>query len=135
MGIYSNGSIFGIQIYNFKDDVSHVLFEEKYDEIMSYNQMREAYLFYTNLHDKKHISFTPLNIYNGTPAGRLNRDLRATLPINELKGNPPIEGCPILNLHRCKIYTECSSTLSYGMDNFMMWQPLPLDTFLEKFGV
>jgi hypothetical protein len=21
------------------------------------------------------------------------------------------------------------------MDNFMMWQPLPLDTFLEKFGV
>ena len=75
---------------------------------------------------------TPLNIYNGTPIGRLNRDLRATLPINELhlctfktptkwavmsergdadcafpterngvKGNPP-EGCPILNLHRCK---------------------------------
>jgi hypothetical protein len=46
--------------------------------------------------------FTPLNIYNGTPGGRLNRDLRATLPINELKGNPPMEGCPILNLHRCK---------------------------------
>jgi hypothetical protein len=46
--------------------------------------------------------YTPLNIYNGTPGGRLNRDLRATLPINELKGNPPIEGCPILNLHRCK---------------------------------
>jgi hypothetical protein len=92
MGIYSNGSIFGIQIYNFNDDdVSHILFEEKYDERMSYNQMREAYLFYTNLHDKKHISF--------------------------------------------KIYTECSSTLSYGMDNFMMWHPLPLDTFLEKFGV
>ena len=47
--------------------------------------------------------FTPLNIYNGTPGGRLNRDLRATLPINELKGNPPSEGCPILNLHRCKM--------------------------------
>ena len=47
-------------------------------------------------------TFTPLNIYNGTPGGRLNRDLRATLPINELKGNPPSEGCPILNLHRCK---------------------------------
>lgn len=30
--------------------------------------------------------FTPLKIYNGTPEGRLNRDLRATLPINELKG-------------------------------------------------
>jgi hypothetical protein len=51
----------------------------------------------------KSLSFTPLNIYNGTPGGRLNRDLRATLPINELKGNPPAEGCPILNLHRCKI--------------------------------
>jgi hypothetical protein len=92
MGIYSNGSIFGIQIYNFNDDdVSNILFEEKYDEIMSYNQIREAYLFYTNLNDKNNIFF--------------------------------------------KIYTECSSTLSYGMDNFMMWQPLSLDTFLEKFGV
>jgi hypothetical protein len=37
--------------------------------------------------------FTPLN---------LNRDLRATLPINELKGKPPTEVCPILNIHRCK---------------------------------
>jgi len=27
---------------------------------------------------------TPLKIYNGTPFGRRNRDLRATLPINEL---------------------------------------------------
>jgi len=53
MGIYSNGSIFGIQIYNFNDDdVSNILFEEKYDEIMSYNQIREAYLFYTKLNDK-----------------------------------------------------------------------------------
>jgi len=50
MGIYSNGSIFGIQIYNFDDDdVSNILFEEKYDEVMSNHQMREAYLFYTVL--------------------------------------------------------------------------------------
>jgi hypothetical protein len=58
---------------------------------------------------------TPLNIYNGTPRGRLNRDLRATLPINELKGNPPIEGCPILNLHRCKTghnVSKCSRLLA-----------------------
>jgi len=67
MGMYSNGSIFGIQIYNFNDDVSHVLFEEKYDERMSYNQMREAYLFYTNLHDKHNISFTPINELKGNP--------------------------------------------------------------------
>ena len=58
MGIYSNGSIFGIQIYNFNDvDVSNILFEEKYNEVMSYHQMREAYLFYTNLDDKNKIFF------------------------------------------------------------------------------
>jgi len=93
MGIYSNGSIFGIRIYNFNDDddFANILFEEKYDEVMSYIQMRETYLFYNNLNDKNNIFF--------------------------------------------KIYTECSSTLSYNRDNFMMWQPLPLNTFLEKFGV
>jgi hypothetical protein len=42
--------------------------------------------------------FTPLKIYNGTPEGRINRDLRETLPINELKGKPPMEVCTILNL-------------------------------------
>ena len=46
MGIYSNGSIFGIQMYNFNDDdISNILFEEKYDEVMIYIQKREAYLF------------------------------------------------------------------------------------------
>ena len=79
MGIYSNGSMFGIQMYNFND------------EEMSYIQMMEAYLFYNNINDKNKIFF--------------------------------------------KIYTECSSTLSYNKDNFMMWQPLSLDTFLEKLGV
>jgi hypothetical protein len=93
MGIYSNGSIFGIQIYNFNhdDDCSNILFEEKYDEVMSYHQMREAYLFYTNLNDKNKIFF--------------------------------------------KYYTECTSTLSHNRDNFMMWYPLSLDTFVEQFGV
>lgn len=57
MGIYSNDIIFGIQIYNFKNDVSNILFEEIYDEVMSYHQMRKAYLFYTNLNDKNNIFF------------------------------------------------------------------------------
>ena len=92
MGIYSNGSIFGIQIYNFNDDdMSNILFEEKQDEIMSYTQMREAYLFFNGVNDKNNIFF--------------------------------------------KIYTESTSTLSYNKDNCMMWQPLPFDTFLEKFGL
>jgi hypothetical protein len=92
MGFYGNGSIFGIQIYNFNDnDVSNILFEEKYDEVMSPHQMSEAYLFYTGLNKNNEIHF--------------------------------------------KIYTECISTLSSNRDNFMMWYPLTLDTFLEKFGV
>jgi hypothetical protein len=92
MGIYGSGSIFGIQIYNFNDnDVSNILFEEKYDEVMSYHQMREAYLFYTELTNKNEIHF--------------------------------------------KIYTECSSTLSSNSDTFMMWYPMSLDIFLEKFGI
>jgi len=92
MGIYANSNIFGIQIYNFNDnDVSNILLEEKYDEVMSYQQMREAYLFYTELNNKNDIRF--------------------------------------------KIYTECISTLSNNKDKFMMWFPLTLDTFLEKFSV
>jgi len=56
MGIYYSGRIFGIRIYNFNDDdCSNTLFEEKYDEIMSHEQMREAYLFYTTLNDKDKI--------------------------------------------------------------------------------
>ena len=52
MGIYYDG-IFGIRIYNFNnDDFSNTLFEEKYDEIMSHEQMREAYLFYSQINDK-----------------------------------------------------------------------------------
>ena len=72
MGIYNNGSILGMRIYNFDDDdLSNTLFEEKYEEIMSHEQMREAYLFYTELNDKNEIHFqyytecsSTLNAYN-----------------------------------------------------------------------
>ena len=92
MGIYANGSIFGISIYNFNDDdFSNTLFEEKYDEIMSHEQMREVYLFYNELNDKNNLFF--------------------------------------------KIYTECSSTLNtYNKEQFMMWYPISLNVFLEKFS-
>ena len=90
MGIYNNGSIFGIKMYNFNDDdCSNILFEEKYDEEISYHQMREVYLFYTKLKNKNGIRF--------------------------------------------QYYTECSST--YGKETFLMWYPMSLDIFLEKFGV
>jgi len=53
MGIYTNGNVFGIRIYNFNDDeFSNTLFEKKYDLIMSDEERKEAYLFYTELSDK-----------------------------------------------------------------------------------
>lgn len=58
MGIYCNGSIFGIRIYHFNDDdFSDTLFEKKYAEIMNNEQMREAYLFYAKLENKNKIFF------------------------------------------------------------------------------
>ena len=58
MGIYSNGRIYGLIIYNFNDeDFSNTLFEKKYDEIMDYEQMKEAYLFYNQLNNKNKIFF------------------------------------------------------------------------------
>jgi len=57
MGIFSSNKIFGIQIYNFNDDISNILFQETFNEIMSYHQMREAYLFYDNLPDKNNVFF------------------------------------------------------------------------------
>ena len=45
MGIYSNGSIFGISIYKFNDDD------------LSNEQMSETYLFYNELSDKNNVFF------------------------------------------------------------------------------
>jgi hypothetical protein len=94
MGIYDNGYIFGIKIYNFdNDDYANTLFEEKYEEIMSHQQMKEAYLFYTELKDKNNVRF--------------------------------------------QFYTECASTLNGYNNNktFLMWHPMSMNTFLEKFNV
>jgi hypothetical protein len=58
MGIYDSGNIYGIRIYNFNDDdFSNTLYERKYDVTMNYKQKIEAYLFYTNLNNKKDIFF------------------------------------------------------------------------------
>jgi hypothetical protein len=78
-------------MYNFiyDDGFANILFEKTYNEIMSYQQMREAYLFYTNLNDKTEIDF--------------------------------------------QYYTECSTT--YGEGVFLMWYPMSLNLFLEKFGI
>ena len=86
MGIYDNGTIFGIKMYN---DDEIILFEKTYNEIMSDEEKKKAYLFYTELDNKDEIDF--------------------------------------------QYYTECSST--YGEGSFLMWYPISLNLFLEKFGV
>lgn len=62
MGIYSSGKIFGISIYvlNNDSDSTDILFRKKYNEIMTDEQKREAYLFYNLLNNKKNILF---NVY------------------------------------------------------------------------
>jgi hypothetical protein len=58
MGIYTSGKIFGVKIYTLDDDdISYTLFERKYDVLMTIEQMKEAYLFYTELHDKNNVRF------------------------------------------------------------------------------
>ena len=55
MGIYDSGKIFGIKMYNFNDDF--ILFEKTYNEIMSDEEKKRAYLFYTELNNKNEIRF------------------------------------------------------------------------------
>jgi hypothetical protein len=82
MGIYTSGRVFGIQIYNFnKDDVSETLFEVKYDEIMSFQQMKEAYLFYTNLNDKNEVRFKVYTEYSST-LGPTRHDAMEWFPLS-----------------------------------------------------
>ena len=58
MGIYDNGSIFGIKIYNFNDDgFDNILFEKTYNKIMSSEEKKKAYLFYSELNNKNKIRF------------------------------------------------------------------------------
>lgn len=53
MGIYSDNNIYGIRIYiSNNDDTKNILYEVKLDEIMSHEQIREAYLFFNNLDNK-----------------------------------------------------------------------------------
>jgi hypothetical protein len=57
MGIYPSDSIFGIKIYQFDGNSVNVLFEAKYDTIMSDEVMRDVYLFYIELKNKHEVHF------------------------------------------------------------------------------
>ena len=57
MGIYTNGDIYGIEIYRVDNDDNITLFTEKYETIMNDEQMREVYLFYKELNEKNSLFF------------------------------------------------------------------------------
>lgn len=92
MGIYSNGCIYGVRLYRYSDeDATTTLFEALQENILTAEQMRRAYDFYTVLEDTSNV--------------------------------------------RVEVYTECSCT--YNMEEtqyFMMWQPMHVEAFLDKFG-
>jgi hypothetical protein len=53
MGIYSNGVIFGIRMYDFNDEgFSNILFEQVYVDKINREQMIESYLVYEELSNK-----------------------------------------------------------------------------------
>jgi hypothetical protein len=52
MGIYDSGLIFGIKMYIFDDDdFSNTLFEKTYDNEMSDEEKKKAYLLYKELYN------------------------------------------------------------------------------------
>jgi hypothetical protein len=59
MGIYSNGSIYGIKIYtlDFDNDLINVLFEKIYDKIMCDEEKQNVFAFYMGLNNKNEIHF------------------------------------------------------------------------------
>jgi len=58
MVIYTNYDVFGIRIYSYtNENICYTLFEQKYDAIITYEQSKEAYLFYKGLKDKSKIFF------------------------------------------------------------------------------
>ena len=106
MGIYSNGTIYGIKIYTFseKDDYSTILYEHVYDTIMTAEQMLESYVFYTEVaqgYGRDEVSYE-----------------------NNLS-----------NQIRFQVYTECISTLEPNdKTTFKNWWPISLEQFLKHFN-
>jgi len=85
MGIYSSDNIFGIQMYNFYndyDDFSNILFEKTYNNIMSNEQKKEAYLFYTKLNNKNDVKFKIFTECSSTYDLRNNENFMMWYPIS-----------------------------------------------------
>ena len=57
MGIYSNGTVYGLRICNVVDDEINTLYETTFDDIMNDSQKKETFLFYMNLNNKNDLLF------------------------------------------------------------------------------
>jgi len=137
MGIYSNGTIYGIKIYTFaenasenwssqnvgsphifssnaneNDDYSITLYEKVYDVIMTDEQKLEAYVFYTK-------------VTQGFAESR-GRSKSAIFGRDENN---------LSNQFRFQVYTECISTLEPNdKTTFKNWWPISLEQFLDYFN-
>lgn len=109
LGLYDNGKVFGIHMYIYYYEGEHinVVYEKKYDELMSDEQKKEAYLFYTELKNK-------------------NTELNKNQP-------PELEEYSMNNNNEIHFlyYTECRFDGKY----ILRWHPMSLELFLEKFSV
>jgi hypothetical protein len=65
MGIYTNGTIFGIRIYQRYDTVTDLL-KIKYDALMSDEQLNDAYLCYEKIIKKENIFFQIYTVCSST---------------------------------------------------------------------
>lgn len=79
MGIYSNGTVYGLRICHVIDDEFETLYEKNYDVLMDDTQKKEAYLFYINLTNKNDLSF---RVYTECSSTYGNNIYKSWLPIS-----------------------------------------------------
>jgi len=79
-----SGKIFGVKIYNFNDDEEesvNILFEKKYDELMTNEHIMEVYSFYNRLNDKHKLHFKIYTECSSTLDGYNNRTFMHWYPV------------------------------------------------------
>jgi hypothetical protein len=57
MGVYDSGCINGIRIYKFNDGFANILYEKIFNDVMTYAEKADAYLFYTELDNNNDLHF------------------------------------------------------------------------------
>jgi hypothetical protein len=109
--LYNTGSAESVKRQLQEKETTKIVYDEPhFIEIKSYIPIKnridrlhqDISIMCRDFSTKPIVDFTPLKIYNGT-ALAVPREIQGQpLPINDLKGKPPMEVCPVLNLHRFK---------------------------------